>query len=90
MAGAGRGPEGRRPAHSEAARVAGVGLQFAASIVLFLLAGQWLDARLGTEPWLLITGVMVGAAAGFFSLYRQLTGGSSRPGSEDRKGGGGR
>lgn len=90
MAGAGRGPEERRPAHSDAAKVAGVGLQFAASIVLFLLAGQWLDARLGTEPWLLIAGVMIGAAAGFFSLYRQLTGGSSRRGPDDREDGAGR
>lgn len=87
MAGAGRGPEERRPAHSEAARVAGVGLQFAASIVIFLLVGQWLDDRLGTEPWLLIVGVMVGAAAGFFSLYRQLTGGPKRPGPDGREDG---
>lgn len=50
----------------------GVGLQFAGSIVLFLLVGQWLDSRLGTEPWLLIGGVMLGATAGFYSLYRQL------------------
>lgn len=71
MSDAGRGPEGRR-AGNQAARMMGVGLQFAGSIVLLLLVGQWADARLGTGPWLLITGVMVGAAAGFYSLYRQL------------------
>jgi ATP synthase protein I len=57
---------------NEGAQFLGVGLQFAASIVLFLFIGQWLDQRLGTEPWLLLLGVFVGAGAGFYSLYRQL------------------
>ncbi|MEX2582081.1 MAG: AtpZ/AtpI family protein [Gemmatimonadota bacterium] len=51
---------------------AGVGLQFAGAIVLFLLLGSWLDARLGTEPWLLLAGVLIGAVGGFYSMYRQL------------------
>jgi ATP synthase protein I len=72
-----------RRASTQAARMMGVGLQFAGSIVLFLLLGQWLDARLGTEPWLLITGVMVGSTAGFYSLYRQLMSETRPP---DRKG----
>ena len=62
-----------RGAASGAGRYAGAGIQFAASILLFVFVGQWLDERLGTEPWLLILGVFVGAAAGFYSLYRQLT-----------------
>jgi F0F1-type ATP synthase assembly protein I len=57
---------------SQAGEVLGVGLQFALSIVLFLFVGRWLDEKLGTAPWLLLAGVMVGAAAGFYSLYRQL------------------
>jgi F0F1-type ATP synthase assembly protein I len=52
--------------------VLGVGLQFAGAIILFLFLGRWLDARLGTEPWLLLIGVLVGAVGGFASLYRQL------------------
>lgn len=62
----------------------GAGLQFAGAIILFLLLGRWLDARLGTEPWLLIAGVMIGAAAGFYSMYRELMAGSRGPG-EDRE-----
>lgn len=81
MTPAGNDPDERRGAQGEAARVMGAGLQFAAAIVLFLLLGQWLDERLGTEPWLLITGVMVGAAGGFYSLYRQLAGGSKGGGA---------
>lgn len=60
------------PPHLEAGRVAGVGIQFAMVIVAFLFAGRWLDGRLGTDPWLLIAGVFIGASAGFYSLYRQL------------------
>ena len=62
----------RRPATAQAGEVMGAGLQFAAAIVVFLFIGQWLDGVLGTKPWLLLIGVMVGAAGGFFSLYRQL------------------
>lgn len=51
---------------------AGLGLQFAVSILLFLYAGQWLDRRLGTEPWFMILGVFTGAGASFYSMYRKL------------------
>lgn len=61
-----------RTAPIQMAEMAGVGLQFAGAILLFLFLGRWLDGKLGTEPWLLLTGVLVGAVAGFYSLYRQL------------------
>jgi F0F1-type ATP synthase assembly protein I len=51
---------------------AGVGLQFAFTIVAFMFAGMWLDRTLGTSPWLLILFVFAGAAAGFYSIYRKL------------------
>jgi F0F1-type ATP synthase assembly protein I len=54
------------------AEYAGLGLQFAASILVFLYAGQWLDTRLGTAPWLMILGVFTGAGASFYSMYRKL------------------
>jgi F0F1-type ATP synthase assembly protein I len=64
--------DGGRTEASQAGEVLGSGIQFAASILVFLFAGRWLDARLGTEPWLLLIGVFVGAGAGFYALYRQL------------------
>ena len=54
------------------ARYAGVGIQFAAAIILFLYAGQWLDRRLGTSPIFLILGVFLGAGAAFYSMYHKL------------------
>jgi ATP synthase protein I len=60
---------GSAPAASD---LAGIGLQFAISIVLFVFAGQWLDRRLGTGPLFLIVGVFVGAGGAFYSMYRKL------------------
>ena len=69
-----RGRDGRvgKPAAAQAGEVLGAGMQFAGAIILFLFLGRWLDGVLGTEPWLLLIGVMVGAVGGFISLYRQL------------------
>jgi F0F1-type ATP synthase assembly protein I len=52
---------------------AGAGLQFAASLVIFLLAGQWLDRKLGTSPIFLLAGVFIGGAGAFYSMYRKLS-----------------
>ena len=74
------GPPGEREASSgpSASEFAGVGLQFAASIIVCLFAGQWLDRKLGTAPWFLIVGVFFGAGAGFHSLYRKLMAAQAR------------
>jgi F0F1-type ATP synthase assembly protein I len=55
-----------------AGAVAGMGLQYAISILLFLLAGQWIDGKLGTEPLFLIVFVFLGAGGSFYSIYRKL------------------
>jgi F0F1-type ATP synthase assembly protein I len=62
--------------HSEPLKIgsfAGVGLQFALSIVLFLFIGQWVDRKLGTSPIFLLAGVFLGGGAAFYSMYRKLT-----------------
>lgn len=50
----------------------GLGLQFAGAIIAFAFLGQWLDRRFGTDPWLLLVGVFLGAGGGFYSIYRKL------------------
>jgi len=52
---------------------AGVGLQFALAIILFLFLGQWVDRKLGTSPVFLLAGVFVGGGAAFYSMYRRLS-----------------
>jgi len=32
--------------------------------------GWWLDGKLGTRPWLLVAGALLGMAAGFVNLFR--------------------
>jgi ATP synthase protein I len=59
-------------------RVAGIGLQFAVSIIVFLYLGQWLDRKLGTAPWFLLVGVFLGAGASFYSMYRKLMAAQAR------------
>ena len=52
---------------------AGVGLQFALGIILFLFAGSWADGKLGTSPVFLLVGVFIGGGAAFYSMYRRLS-----------------
>ena len=55
-----------------AASFAGLGIQLVISILLFLYLGQWLDKKFGTDPMLLMVGVFVGAAIGFYNMYHML------------------
>ena len=63
---------------------AGVGMQFAVAIIVFLFAGQWLDNRLGTNGLFTIAGVFVGGGAAFYSMYRKITAAQRRD-DEERK-----
>jgi F0F1-type ATP synthase assembly protein I len=38
-------------------------------ILIGVLGGAWLDSRLGTSPWLLLLGSLLGAAAAFTVMY---------------------
>ena len=55
------------------ASFAGLGLQFAVTIVLFLFLGQWLDRQLGTAPVFVIAGVFLGGGAAFYLMLRRIT-----------------
>lgn len=57
---------------------AGLGLQFVIALLGGLYAGQWLDRKLGTAPWLLIVGVFTGAGLSFYSMYRKLMAAQAR------------
>lgn len=57
---------------ASSSKLMGLGLQFVIAILLFLYAGMWLDKKLGTAPWLLLLGALIGAGAGFYSLWRAM------------------
>lgn len=46
------------------------GIALFASVVSFCALGWLLDRWLGTEPWLLIGGLVLGSAAGLFEFIR--------------------
>jgi ATP synthase protein I len=52
------------------------GIAYAAGLVLFTSVislcgvGWLLDRWLGTKPWLLVTGIVLGAVAGFYQFIR--------------------
>ncbi|MDQ6689689.1 MAG: AtpZ/AtpI family protein [Gemmatimonadota bacterium] len=63
---------------------AGVGIQFAAAIVIFLFAGQWIDNKVGTNGLFTIGGVFIGGGAAFYNMYRRITAAQRRD-DEQRK-----
>ncbi len=58
-------------------RFAGLGLTFAATIAVLGGLGWWLDGKFGTLPWLLVTGVLVGAVGGFVRIVKAVPGNQS-------------
>jgi ATP synthase protein I len=77
-AGGSNGPPRVHEGGTSVGEYAGLGLQFAVSIILFLFLGQWLDRKLGTAPWMLLIGVFVGAGGSFYSMYRRLMAAQAR------------
>ena len=54
------------------ARYAGLGIQLAASILVFVFGGRWLDQRLGTRVLFTLVGAGIGFGGFMWSLIRQL------------------
>ena len=48
------------------------GIDIAVLVLGGVLLGSYLDGRFGTSPWLLIVGLFIGLAAGFYTTYRIL------------------
>jgi ATP synthase protein I len=49
-----------------------VGLELGVAVVLALLGGMWLDRELGTEPWFMLAGLVIGLIAGFRNVIRAV------------------
>ena len=66
-------------------RYAGLGVQLAVSLLVFVLAGQWADRKLGTNGILTMVAAFVGFGGTMYSLIRTL----NRQQQGDGKDGGG-
>ena len=49
-------------------QIASLGTEFALTEILGAAAGYWLDKKLGTLPWCLVGGVIVGFALGLWRV----------------------
>jgi hypothetical protein len=62
------------------ARASAAGILFPLSIVAGFLLGKWIGRVLGIGAWPAFLGAALGAAAGFWNLYRLLRGLEEREG----------
>jgi F0F1-type ATP synthase assembly protein I len=54
-------------------RYAGLGIQLAATILVGVLLGQWVDRRAGTDGVFTILGALLGFGGTLYSLIRELS-----------------
>ena len=59
-------------------RFAGVGVQYALTILILTLAGIWLDDKLGTAPLFLVVFLLLAFVGATFSLIHQVLGPEKR------------
>lgn len=60
-----------RKAGSDLVRLSGLGIELAAAISGFTLAGYFWDRYFGTGPWGLLIGALLGLVGGMYNLIRQ-------------------
>ena len=64
-------------------RFAGVGVQYAATILVLTLLGIWIDNRAGTAPLFLLVFLLIGFVGATWSLIQQVLGpGKKRDGKQ--------
>lgn len=64
--------EGDRGGRTAPAELAGLGVQMVVTVLALLFLGRWLDGRLGTDPWLMLAGALLGLVLAFGWLFRRI------------------
>ena len=49
-----------------------VGISIIVWVAIGFFLGRWLDERLGTEPWLMILGILAGIGLSFYGFARDI------------------
>jgi F0F1-type ATP synthase assembly protein I len=65
-----------------------VGIQLAVTVVVLFFLGRWLDDRLGTSPWLMLAGLLLGIVGGMIKFFRSAIDLGRQEDAQSRKGGG--
>ncbi len=63
-------------------RFAGVGVQYALTVLVMTVIGIWLDERAGTAPLFLLVLLLLGFGGATWSLIHQVLGGSDQRGKK--------
>jgi F0F1-type ATP synthase assembly protein I len=53
--------------------IIGAGFQFVFSILFFMGMGYLADRWLNTRPWLMLGGILLGLAAGFYAFWLRVS-----------------
>jgi ATP synthase protein I len=61
-----------------------IGTELVVSTVVGAFVGYFLDSWLGTRPWIMVAGVLLGAVAGFRSVYQLANPGVPPEDKKDR------
>ena len=51
-----------------------IGGVFAGCLLIGVFLGHWLDGKWGTEPWMLLTGSLLGIVSGFYHFFKVVFG----------------
>ncbi len=65
-------------------RFAGVGVQYALTILVLTLLGIWVDGKAGTAPLFLLVFLLVGFIGATWSLIQQVLGPSDKRGGKQQ------
>jgi len=52
--------------------VTSLGLTMVSTVAAGLLLGRWLDNRFDSTPWATVSGIVLGMAAGLWSVYKRV------------------
>jgi ATP synthase protein I len=66
-------PSGDQGTWRALGELSSIGLVLVVSTIIGLVGGYYADRLLGTSPWLLLVGLVLGIAAGFVNLFRSVT-----------------
>jgi F0F1-type ATP synthase assembly protein I len=58
----------------ELTSVGSIGIELTISVLVGAFIGYQGDRYFGTDPWLMVFGFFLGAAAGYYSIYKQTIG----------------
>ena len=65
-------PDEEPSVYKQLARLSTIGVTLVAATAIGLAIGYGLDQWFGTNPWLTLTFTLLGIAAGFVNLFRDL------------------